>query len=354
MKKIILILLLIFTALPVFAQEPAEINFFYSSTCPHCEKEHKFLDEFSGIKINRFEISKNSELLKEFYKKYNVPKNQWGLVPITFTPDNYFLGFNQETSKNIAACIEKCVSGKDYKLPIDVDKYSLPVMAVVLGILDGFNVCSLGALIFILTLALALKSRKKTLIFGGLFILTTAVVYGILIIIWYKVFSFFAGYLRILEILLGILGLAGGAYFLKEFIRFKKYGPTCKIGASQKIMAKFSQKFQAFFKSSGNFALLIIAVLVFAGIITIIEFPCSALVPVAFAGILVKAQLPAFYYLLYIILFVFFYMLDEIIIFLAAFFTMRIWFASNKSMTVWIALVQAIILFSLGFYYLFL
>ena len=78
----------------------------------------------------------------------------------------------------------------------------------------------------------------------------------------------------------------------------------------------------------------------------------AAVVPVAFAGILAQAGLSSFQYLLYISLFVLFYMLDEIIVFLIAFFTMKIWLASSKIVT-WAALLESIILFILGAYYLF-
>lgn len=351
-SKFLIILSLVFLILLSFssvkAQEKTEIDFFYSPTCPHCKNENKFLDsleqKYPEIQINRFEVSKNIDLLKSFYQKYNVPKQEQGLVPITFMRDNYFLGFNQEVAQNLE---------QNNNLSTDTSKYSLPVLAIALGVLDGFNICSLGALIFILTLVLSLKSRKKTLIFGGLFILTTAVIYGLLIVLWYKAFAFIAGYLRGLEILIGVLGIAGGAYFLREFIRFKKHGAVCKISTSQKIMTRFSAKLKGLFKGK-SIILVILAILLFAGIITIVEFPCSAVVPVAFAGVLANANLSAAVYILYISIFVFFYMLDEMIVFLIAFMTTKIWFAQNKSLTVWVTLAQSILLFLLGFYYLFL
>ena len=223
---------------------------------------------------------------------------------------------------------------------------------MVLGVLDGFNVCSLGALVLILGLVLALRSRKKVLIFGGLFILTTAIVYGFLIVLWYQIFSFLVPYIRIMEILIGILGIGGGIYFLKEFIKFRKQGPTCEIKGRKQMMSKFSSKFQKSLQESGNILLLSGLVLLFAGIVTIVEFPCSAALPVIFAGVLAQSGLPAFSYLLYIAFYLLFYMLDEIIVFLIAFFTMKIWLASSR-ITTWIILVQAIILFGLGAYYLF-
>jgi len=378
MKKWILAILLLGVVFTAFSfvlakDDQIEINFFYSRTCPHCDKERKFLEtleeKYPEIKVNKllFSDKENLDLLKKLYQDHKVPSEVYGWVPITFISEKYFLGFDKEIGSQIESCILQLIGENSYEpcecedrerkinLPIigeiDIEKYSLPTLAILLGALDGFNVCSLGALILILGLVLALRSRKKTLIFGGLFILTTAIVYGLLILLWYKIFSFFVSYLRMMEILIGILGIGGGIYFLRQFIKFKKYGPMCKMGLGKGIMSKFSAKLQKSIGKSGNIFLLLGSVLLFAGIITIVEFPCSAVVPVIFAGVLAQSQLSSFYYLLYISLFVLFYMLDEIIIFLIAFFTMTIWLASSKVIT-WIILVEAIILFLLGFYYL--
>ncbi|PIR72346.1 MAG: hypothetical protein COU42_01640 [Candidatus Nealsonbacteria bacterium CG10_big_fil_rev_8_21_14_0_10_36_24] len=358
----------------VTQENKIEINFFYSPTCPHCAKEWEFLKElekkYPEIKINRISIYEkdNVELLKEFYRNYNVPSEYYGMVPATFT-SRYFIGFNEEIRKAVEECILECkkdimsqqtVSIIDLEgnisIPIlgkiNIKKYSLPLLAVILGALDGFNVCSLGALVLILGLVLALHSRKKIFIFGGLFILTTAVIYGFLIVLWYQIFSLLVPYIRIMEILIGLLGIGGGIYFLKQFIKFRKQGPTCDIGTGKQIISKFSFKFQKSLRESKNILLLIGLVVLFAGIVTIIEFPCSAAVPVVFAGILSQSHLPSFFYLLYITFYLIFYLLDEIIVFLIAFFTMKIWLSSSK-VTTWIILVQAIILFGLGAYYLF-
>jgi len=368
----------------VLAQETkVEINFFYGKTCPYCAKERNFLEELGGkypeIKVNKILFSENIDLIKKFYQDYKVPVREQGYVPITFIGERYFLGFNEKIGADIENCISGLISqepcepetfGKEIpkdvltqieleekiNLPIfgeiDISKYSLPVLTVILGTLDGFNICSLGALILILGLVLALRSRKKTLIFGGFFILVTAVIYGLLIVLWYQIFSFFSPYLKIMEIFIGILGIGGGVYFLRQFIKFKKYGPTCELGLGRKVTTKFSTKFQESIKKSGNVFLLLASIFIFAGVITIVEFPCSAVVPVMFAGVLSQSQLSTFYYLLYISLFVLFYMLDEIIVFLVAFFTTTIWLASSRFIT-WITLVEAIILFILGVYYLF-
>ncbi|MDP2910444.1 MAG: hypothetical protein Q8N58_01495 [bacterium] len=370
MKRFIVIILslffLFFVPGFVLAQSVIEINFFFSPTCPHCAEEEKFLDKledkYPDIKINRYSVfeKSNMDLLRGFYEKYEVSQEYQGMVPITFTNNKYFVGFNEKIGKDIEGCILECEQGavsENNVSIIDLEgnisrKYSLPVLAVVLGALDGFNVCSLGALVLILGLVLAIGSRKKTLLFGGIFILTTAAVYGLLIFIWYQIFSYLIPYMGIMKIIIGLLGIGGAIYFFKQFLNFRKYGPTCGITPGQGIMAKFSAKFQNSLKNSANILILLGVIFLFAAIVTIIEFPCSAVVPIAFAGVLAQSGLSTVSYLLYIVFFLFFYMLDEIIVFLIAFFTMKIWLASSKAVT-WITLLEAIILFALGIYYLF-
>ena len=376
MRKIVFLILLLLLLFPIFAlaQDNIEIDFFYSPTCGYCAEEEKFLNElqekYPGIIINRYSTNekKNIDLLKQRYNDYNVLEKHYGMVPATFTNNKYFVGFDEKIGKGIEECIIECQMGDaaetstsiidlegNIELPIigeiNVKNYSLSILAVILGVLDGFNVCSLGALVLMLGLVLAFKSRKRVLFFGGLFILTTAVVYALLIIVWYKVFIWFISYMVFMQFLIATLGIAGGVYFFKAFLRFRKYGPNCQVNTDGMI-AKLSEKIKRSFKEPANIILLLVGIFLFAAIITVVEFPCSAVVPVAFAGILAQAGLSSFQYLAYILLFTLFYMLDEIIVFLVAFFSMKIWLASSKVVT-WITLIESIVLFALGFYYLF-
>ena len=104
-----LILINIFLPVSVIAYQTrettsSEINFFYSTVCPHCKEELKFLNElekkYPQIKINRYEViynKENREILKKFYEQYRVPLQEQGYVPLTFTRTKYFVGFNIST-----------------------------------------------------------------------------------------------------------------------------------------------------------------------------------------------------------------------------------------------------------------
>lgn len=347
-----------------------EIKFFYSQTCPHCAKAKEFLDDlkvkYPAVEIESFNLFKKESIdfLKELYKEYEAPKYEWGLVPVIFTKERYFVGFNEKIAKELESCIESCIVGNQgneevrnkISLPllgeIDVLKHSLPALAVILGFFDGFNVCSLGALVLILGLVLAARSRRKILVYGGIFIATTAVVYGSLIMVWYHIFAFFAPYLTFMKTLIGLLGVGGGIYFLTEFVRFKQQGPVCEGKKSGGIVSRFSLKLKKILDKGGSVIAVLFAVLLFAAAITIIEFPCSAAVPVFFAGLLAQAGHSFGYQLSLIALYLLLYMLDELVVFLVAFFTMTIRLASNR-FVVWITLLESIVLFLLGFYYLF-
>jgi thiol-disulfide isomerase/thioredoxin len=354
------------------AQTPKlEINFFYSETCPHCMAENAFLDKISpdypDVKINRYLITDTSErqLLINSLKKGGNEK-YLGLVPITFVGNDFFLGFDSETviGQQIIDSIKKQIDNPNanqdnenkgiIKLPIigtvDLTKYSLLMQAVSLGFFDGFNVCSLGALVMILGLVLILKSRPRIILFGGLYIFITSLVYGLLIFLWYQLFYYLGPLVPVMNVFVGILGIAGAVYFLRQFLKSRKADLTCTT-QENKIVAKHSLKIQEAFKKSGGVWGLIIGVIIFASVITIVEFPCSAVIPVLFAGVMAHAKLSLLGYILHLLVYLLFYMLDEIVVFLIAVFTMNVKIASGKTMK-WLSLIEAIVLLTLGIHYL--
>lgn len=367
---------LIFGIFNFASAQGVEVDFFYSPTCPHCAKEKIFLrgleEKYPDLIVNQYDVvnsQKNRKLLSEFYEKYDVSKSFQGLVPATFTPNKHFIGFDEKVAKELESCLRECLAPggqglslsnasiieKSVKIPllgeIKLGRLSFPAMAVALGALDGFNVCSLGALILILSLVLAFKSRRKTFIFGGIFLITTAATYGFLIFFWYKLFEAVAPYLSIMNVIIGVFGVSGGVYFLRQFLRTRKNPLVCDSEGGGKVSSKFLPKLQKLLSSPSSIFLAAAAVFAFAFILTVVEFPCSAVVPVAFAAVLSHAGLSPVLYVLYIAIYVLFYLLDEIIVFLIAFFTSKIWLSQPRFFK-WIILLEAIILFAIGFYYL--
>ena len=367
MKKLFFLILILPLLIGgfVFAQPPEEktdIIFFWSQGCPYCAAEKTFLAEleekYPQIEIKQYEFSKNIELVQELYQEYGVSSREQGFVPLTFTPERYFVGFSEQIAEEIEGCIQVCIGegtaspAQGIKIPllgeISSQNLPIPVVAVILGALDGFNICSLGALVLILSLVLALRSKRKILIFGGIFIVATVLVYGFLVFLWHQLFAFIAPFISRMELLIGLLALFGAAYFFREFLRSRWGKNVCRFGG---ISEKFSQRLQKIFEKKSGILALSGAVLLFAAIVTVIEFPCTAFFPVLFAGILTEASVSLPLSLFYIGLYILFYMLDEIIVLLIAAFTFKIWIASPKSV-MFLNLFTFMLLLLLGLYYL--
>lgn len=353
-----------------------DVYFFWSSTCPHCALEKDFLqglrEKYPDVEIKDYDFSKSISLIKDFYEKYEVPKDKQGFIPATFIKDKYYIGFNEKTGQEIENYIAKLLQEsplednfyldgdiesnlqRAIKIPflgeINLVDFSLPVLAIILGTVDGFNICSLGALVLILGLILVFKSRIKILILGLIFIFSAVLSYGILIFLWHRFFVVLGPYIKRMEILIGSLALFGAVYLFNEFLKYFRSGPVCNYsGIAQKLNPRIQKIFSQ--EGVGIFA-LIGAVILFSAVITVVEFPCSAFFPVMFTGIMAAAKTPLVSSFLYMAIYMFFYMIDEIIILLIAVATFKIWIASPKFITVF-NLVGSIIFLFLGIYYLF-
>jgi len=385
---------------PNLIQDLPEINFFFSETCPHCADQKEFhedlLDKYPNLIINSYNIGKRetSPILKDFAERFGAQKYT-GLVPLTFIGQSYVVGFNtSETtgldieralvnnSPGLLAQAQACEDGDSELCAVELDpnlfgesasvdsgsytilnqssnlsafginaeSLPLPILSIVLGFFDGFNVCSLGALMLILSLVLTFKSRKKVLLFGGLFIGITGITYAALIFIWFSLFQFLAPFVSALEVIIGGVGLIGGVIFLRQYYRFKKFGPTCEMTDS-KWVNNAIKKLQEVFKKEKNIWITILAVIGFSFVITVIEFPCSAVIPVAFAAILTDFGVSLGGQMFYLLLFMIFYLLDELIVFLIGVFTLRIW-TGGQNMTTKLVLIQAIVFIAIGLFYL--
>ena len=345
-------------------EEKVVIYLFDDRLCPVCKGAKTFLEEirndYPQIELYIYSIS-DTKKLSEIVEKYNV-ENYRIMAPTIFINEDLFQ-FNSFTSREKEIIIN-AIEGKDFqedcciiKVPflnieLDISNWSLPIITIILGAIDGFNVCSVGALILVLSIVVVLKSKKLIFIYGGLFIVTAVVIYGLLVFMWGRLFEALIGQLEILRIIVGLASLFGGIYFFKEFLRFYKYGPMCKSSNSKFARTATLKLKKAFENPNKKFYLLAGSIVFFSAVITIIELPCSVGIPIAFSGILVESGVSLTSYIFYILLYLLFYMLDEIIIFAGAVFTKKIWFSNSKAIT-WITFIGAMVMFYLAIHYIF-
>lgn len=345
----------------VYAQQiKPEITLFYSYTCPHCVEEKEFLKDlkirYPEIDVKEYEVTQNQDnqkLLGEFYKKYDVPKNEQGFVPVTFTANRYFIGFNEQTGKDIENCLKECigqgsaVSRQKVKLPffgeIDLAKLSLPILTIVLGTLDGFNPCAMWVLVILVSLLLSLKSRKKILLVGGTFIFAEGLLYFLFMAAWLNAFLALS-YTYLVRILIGIFGIIFGVWRIRDFINWKP--GTCKVVKNVKSQAKLINRIKNALKPSAVPA-TVLGVIGLAFSVNLVEFFCSAGFPTMYTRILSLQGLSSLQYYLWLVLYNIFYMLDDFIVFGVAFFTMSRYNFSDKYNR-WSTLIAGLLILILG------
>lgn len=372
MKKTILPLLLIillsFIIKPTFVlaqQDSIEINFFYSATCPHCKEEKEFLEtlkeKYPQLEIKEYEVisnKKNQDILKEFYDEREVPEGERGWVPVTFTPTKYFIGFNPQVAQDIENCLEECISGEEgstasiIKLPffgeIDLSEMSLPLLAIILGGLDGFNPCAMWVLLLLITLLINVRSRKRMYLIGGTFILASGVVYFLILSAWLNLFLAIS-YVNLTRILIGLFALGVGVWQIVAFTKFKP--GTCEIvegqGGFQEKIRNFLKKHTEKLVGSPLTLGILGGIIVLALGVNLVEFFCSAGLPAIFTRILTLNKVSTLSHYLYLLLYTFVFMLDDLIVFSLAIFALdKIGFTEKYNY--WATLIGGVLIFILG------
>lgn len=343
-----------------------DLYFFYGLGCPHCAKAEKFFDnellkDFPDLKINRYEVyfnQRNSSLLQEVADKFEV---KVAGVPFLVIGDKHFVGFGEGiTDREIKRQIDYCLTNpcpdlmapilnqnskpapdnlpsatttattsKLITLPllgeIDPINFSLPVLTVVMGLLDGFNPCAMWALIFLITLLLGVNDRKRIWLLGLAFIVTSAAVYFFFMAAWLNIILWL-GFIVWLRWAIGLLAFGGGVYSLKDY--FKKKQNVCAVAGGNQ-QQKFFDKMKLVVQQN-NVWLALIGIIVLAGAINLVEMICSAGLPAVYTQVLALNHLPTWQYYAFILLYIFFFMFDDLAVFAIAMFTLKMSGFSDK------------------------
>jgi len=375
-KKIIIVSLVLliasFLAGQVLANQvltnSVKLYFFYGSTCPHCHEARAFLDKLEGkyqnLEIISYEVFAN-RINANIFEKFLIAAGQEKtiLVPTIFIGEKTIIGYaNEEITgieieKAVKFCSENiCLDLSDrinkeeepkvLKLPLigefDPKKISLPVLAVILGLMDGFNPCAMWVLLLLISLLLSVNSRKRMWLVGGTFIAASGILYFLFMTAWLNLFLFF-GYLSFIRILIGLTAVGVGVWRFKDFFTWKP--GICKIG-DEVSHSKIEDKIKKILMPAA-LPVTFLGIVALAFSVNLVEFFCSAGFPAIFTQVLAIQNIGLFQKYIYILVYDLFYMFDDLVIFSLAVITFRkIGFTDKYSR--WSALIGGILLFLLG------
>lgn len=372
-KRILFIILLALLLIPSFVyaketkDETTNIYLFYGKECPHCEAETKYLntllgeDKYKNVNLQRIEVWHSSKNQEVFSKVQSILEVEARGVPYLIIGTNVFQGYSEALDEEIKTVLDFYL-GKKYQDPAgdfinnkDTTKYkylhyekkekeydvpvlgkidgknvSLLLISIIIGAVDGFNPCAMWILLFLLSLLISTKDRKKMWILGLTFILTSGLIYLLFMMSWLNVAKYTSSIIFVRNII-GIFALAFGLINIYRYIKAKREKDVgCDVTDAddkRKIMGRIRN-----ILSKNSLILAILGIIVLAASVNIIELLCSLGLPVMYTEILGLNDLSSVQYGLYMFIYILFFLIDDLIIFFIAMKTLKIKGISNKYM----------------------
>lgn len=322
---------------------PVTLKFFWGEGCPHCHQEALFLEkiqtEFPQLNIEAYEVFYNAEgqnLMEDTAEELGV---QVQGVPFTVIGNKYLVGYSSDETTG-AALRREVAQQLDVSLPaeattsinesepgqvtlpifgeISADNLSLPLFTILVALVDGFNPCAMWTLIFLISLLLNMKDKKRMWLLGSLFIVASAGVYFLFLAAWFNFFTYF-GYLRWIKVVIGLIALAAGGYYLKEAIS----NPTgaCKVSQNQKRRLVFEKLKE--FTLQKSIILAALGIMALAVAVNVVELACSAGLPAVYTQVLAMSNLPGWQHYAYLGLYILIFMIDDLAVFFIAMTTLK-------------------------------
>ena len=341
-----------------------KIEYFGRKDCKNCANLEKFLKELSAKRDDFEYVEHKIDKSKEEKAFFDETTSKLKLVkgtPIIYIDGHIIQGFNtaDTTGKEIESLInsgktkDKILTLKEYlesgqagnvssngavctgdmvcevpgltkgaenqvlvNIPIinktvDLTNYSLFTMSLILGTIDGFNPCAMWVLVLFLTALIAVGNKVKMFRVAGLFIFAEAAMYFFILNAWIYAWDF-VGLDKWVTPLVGIIGIAGGIFFIRNYL---KKGDTleCEVTDFEQ-RAKISKKI----KDIANKPFTLLTALAIIGLalsVNVIEFACSVGIPQTYTKILQINEVPFWTRQFYTFIYIIGYMVDDIIVF---------------------------------------
>ncbi len=367
--------------------QQADIEVFVREGCPHCAKAEVFLEalkqEQPELRIVIRDVLKEPAALEQLIR---IAKNQ-GLarlsVPTFKVGGQLIVGFSDEAATGqlirgslaraqlqsqaatnasdsckaeeslaceanapVSAARPEIFAVNFFGRSVSLDQVGLPLFTLAMGLLDGFNPCSMWVLILMISLLAPLNSRSRMFAIAGTFVAVQGLAYFAFMAAWLNLFLLI-GLSRASEIVIAVIALLAGAINLKDFLAFG-WGVSLSIPAAAKpgIYARMRRILQA-----ENLAAAILGTVVLAVLVQVVEFMCTSGFPALFTRILTLKQLDRLSYYGYLLLYDLAYMLDDVIVLAIGVITLSQRRLQEKEGR-WLKLISGLVMVGLGAYLL--
>ncbi len=361
----------------------ADIEVFVREGCPHCEKAEEFLKilafEQPQLRIVVRDIRRDPDALERL--KHIAETTGANLsVPTFYVHGQTIVGYTDQatTGKLIrnaltqptpehqpsAGAAESCEPEAPLScepenaapLPepeltflgrrITLEQAGLPLFTLTMGLLDGFNPCSMWVLVLMISLLAPMQDRVRMFAVAGAFITVEGIAYFAFMAAWLNLFLII-GLSRASQIIIAGIAILAGAINLKDFWVYG-WGVSLSIPESAKpgIYARIRAILQAESLRGAMIGAVVLAILV-----QIVEFLCTSGFPALYTRILTMQQLSGPSYYGYLLLYNLAYMLDDAIVLAIGIITLSQRRLQEKEGR-WLKLISGLVMVGLGLYLL--
>jgi glutaredoxin len=333
------------------AQAATTLEVFVREGCPHCAKAEEFLAQ---LKRERPELDiRIRDVQKEpaaMTRLQEIVREQGGVarVPAIFVGGQLIIGYSEEVhtdrlirgalagvraegaGKEAATCEAEeslsCPGGPGagafaeaptpepfqvefFGRTLTLDDVGLPAFTLAMGLLDGFNPCSMWVLLLMISILAPLNDRRRMLAIAGTFVLVEGIAYFVFMAAWLNLFLLI-GLSRPVTLLVATIAIVAGLINLKDFFAF---GRGISLSIPERAKPGIYQRMRGLLHAP-TMGAAIAGAAVLALLIQVVEFMCTSGFPALFTRILTLKQLDTASYYGYMLLYNAAYMLDDIIV----------------------------------------
>jgi glutaredoxin len=291
---------------------------FVRDGCPHCADAKAFLAQLQSERPDievRLQPVDTDAAARERLTALFQAAGQWPPgVPTFVIGERMLIGFDdaEHQGKELLALIDASATPSAAAIDrpqlggMSVELLGLPAFTLALGLLDGFNPCAMWVLLFLLSLLVRLRDRRRMLLVAGTFVLTSAAIYYAFMAAWLNVFLA-VGFSEPVRVGLALLALTIGAVNLKDFVAPGR-GPSLSIPAAARpglvaLMARL--------RDTQALPALLLGVTVLAILVNLVELLCTAGLPAVYTAVLAQQGLSPAAHHAYLGLYILGYIADD-------------------------------------------
>jgi glutaredoxin len=189
---------------------------------------------------------------------------------------------------------------------LDPAQLGMPLFTIAVGLVDGFNPCAMWVLLLLLSILVNLDDRWKIVAIAGTFVVVSGAAYYAFMAAWLNVFEWI-GYLRAVQVALGLVAVVIGTIHVKDFFAFKQ-GVSLSIPEAAK--PGIYQRIRRIVNAE-NLGAAIAGAFALAVLVNIVELLCTAGLPALYTSILSQQGYGPVGRYGYLLLYILAYMFDD-------------------------------------------